>query len=67
LAPRYSDRFAHDFPACTFKRADTWFKFVPIDIVTTEDSIEQFKGFASKGRTAMNIYEQEIKPRLLKD
>ena len=67
LAPGYNCRFAPDFPACTFLRDETRFKFVPMKIVTTEDAIEQFKGFVSKGRPAIEIYEQEIKPRLLKD
>jgi hypothetical protein len=67
LAPGFSCRFAPDFPACTFLRGETRFKFVPMKIVTTEESLEQFKDFTSKGRTAIQIYEQEIKPRFLKD
>jgi len=66
-APGFLDRFSIDFPACTFQRAETQFKFIPMKVVTTEESLEQFKAFTSKGRSAMDIYEQEIKPRLLKD
>jgi hypothetical protein len=67
LAPGYLYRFAPDFPACRFKRDETWFKFVPLQIVTTENSLEQFKGFMSQGRLAIQIYEQQIKPRVLKE
>ena len=69
FAPGFRDRFAPDFPAHAFTRDDVQFKFIPTKIVTTEDSLEQFKGFVSKGRKAMQVYEQEIRPRLkaLKD
>jgi hypothetical protein len=71
FAPGFRDRFAPDFPAHAFRKidTDTSFKFIPTRVITTEESLEQFKNFVSKGRKAMQVYEQEIRPRLkaLKD
>lgn len=64
FAPGFRDRFAPDFPAHAFTREDVHFKFIPTKIVTTDEPLEQFKGFVSKGRKAMQVYEQEIRPRL---
>jgi hypothetical protein len=69
FAPGFRDRFSPDFQPQTFYYGDTHFKFTPTKIVTCEESLEQFKGFVAKDRRAVQIYEQEIRPRLkdLKD
>lgn len=66
LAPGYLDRFAPDFPALEFSRDVTQFRYVPTEIVTTDEMLEQMQAFVSKGRYAMQIYDEEIRPRLRK-
>jgi hypothetical protein len=67
LAPGFRGRFAADFPAHLIRRADTQFKYVPTGVVAPDTALEEFKGFVSKGLTAMQIYDQNIRPRLLKE
>ena len=66
LAPGFRGRFAPDFPAHLVRRADTQFKYVPTGVVAPDMALEEFRGFVSKGRTAMQMYDQSIRPRLLK-
>jgi hypothetical protein len=63
-APSFRSRFAPDFPAQTFSRGGVTFRYVPTSVVTCDASLEQFKGFVSKGRSASQFYAQDIRPRL---
>jgi hypothetical protein len=65
LIPEYHSRFAPDFNAHLATRGDTQFQYTPTGIVATDASLEQFKAFISKGRTPSQIYDQEIRPRLV--
>jgi hypothetical protein len=67
FAPTFRSRFAPDFPAHVFSRGGVQFKYVPTAIIASDASLEQFQGFVSKGRSASQIYSQEIRPRLTKD
>lgn len=66
-APGFRDQFAPDFPAQLIRCEDTLFKYVPVAVVAPEASLEDFKGFTSKGRTAVQFYDEDIRPRLLKE
>jgi hypothetical protein len=67
LVPGFRSRFAPDFPACKFSRNEAEFTFVPMRVVPTETPLEQITKFVSKGRSAMHIYDHDIRPRLLKE
>jgi hypothetical protein len=62
--PHYRGRFANDFPPRVVTRMDTQLKYVPTGILVSEQSLEQFKGFQSRGLTAAQIYSNKIQPRL---
>jgi hypothetical protein len=62
--PYYRGHFAADFPPRIVTRMDTQLKYVPTGILVSEQSLEQFKGFQSRGRTAAQIYAEKIRPRL---
>jgi hypothetical protein len=62
--PHYRGRFAADFPPRVVTRMDTQLKYVPTGVLVAEQSLEQFKGFQSRGRTAAQIYAEKIRPRL---
>jgi hypothetical protein len=62
--PHYRGRFANDFSPRLVTRMDTQLKYVPTDILVAEQSLEQFKGFHSRGRAAAQIYAEKIRPRL---
>lgn len=67
LTPGFRSRFAPDFPAHKFARNDAEFKFIPMRVVPNDTPLEQFTKFVSKGRSAVTIYDKDIKPRLLKE
>jgi hypothetical protein len=67
LAPGFRGQFADDFPALLVRHEETRLKYIPTGVVPPETELEEFRGFQSKGRTAMQMYDQEIRPRLLKD
>jgi hypothetical protein len=67
FSPTFRSRFAPDFPAQAFSRGGVRFKYVPTAVIASDASLEQFQGFASKGRSASQLYAQEIRPRLAKD
>ena len=62
--PHYRGRFEHDFPPRIVTRMDTQLKYVPTGVLVAEESLEQFKGFQSRGLNAAQIYAQRIQPRL---
>jgi len=62
--PNYRGRFANDFPPRVVTRLDTQLKYVPTGVLVAEQSLEQFKGFQSRGLNAAQIYAQKIQPRL---
>jgi hypothetical protein len=63
--PGYRDRIAPDFCARLVTRGETKFKYVPTSVMAPEHELETFKGFTSKGRTAIQLYDEDIRPRLL--
>ncbi len=67
FAPTFRSRFAPDFPAQAFSRGGVRFKYVPTSVIAADESLEQFQGFVSKGRSASQLYDREIRPRLAKD
>jgi hypothetical protein len=67
LAPEYRSRFAPDFPAHVVRREGTQFKYIPTGVLVAEEPLEQLHHFTSKGRSASQLYDQQIRPRLLKD
>jgi hypothetical protein len=62
--PHYRGRFAADFPPRVVNRMGTQLKYVPTGVLVAEQSLEQFKGFQSRGRTAAQIYAEKVRPRL---
>lgn len=66
LAPGFR-KFQEDFPAYRFVRDEVEFKFIPMRVVPNETPLEQFTKFVSKGRSAVTIYDKDIRPRLLRE
>jgi hypothetical protein len=66
FAPTFCRRIAADFSAQAFVRGGVQFKYVPTAVIASDASLEQFQGFVSKGRSASQVYTQEIRPRLAK-
>jgi hypothetical protein len=64
FVPGYRGRFAPDFPAALAGDGGARLKYIPTAAAVSEADLEQLQGFASKGRTASQIYEREMKPRL---
>jgi hypothetical protein len=64
FAPGLRERFVPDFPASVAGSDGTRLKYIPTAVVASDESLEQLQGFRSKNRTASQIYEREIKPRL---
>ncbi len=62
--PNYRKRFAPDFPAHIATSLDTRLKYVPTNVMISEDSLEQLKGFQSRGLSAAQLYTENIRPRL---
>jgi len=62
--PDYPGRFAADFPAQQFTHNEVEFKYIPTRVLLPDVSLEQFKFFTSNGRSAIEMYESAIKPRL---
>ena len=64
LVPGYRERFAPDFPAAVSGKDGTRLKYIPTAVVASDEDLEQLQGFRSKGRTASQVYDREMKPRL---
>jgi hypothetical protein len=62
--PGYRERFAPDFPAALAGNGGARLKYIPTAAAVSEADLEQLQGFRSNGRTASQIYDREIKPRL---
>jgi hypothetical protein len=67
LAPGFRSSFAPDFPAALIRHDETLFKYIPTGIITPEEELENLHRFTSKDRTAIQLYDHQIRPRLLKD
>jgi hypothetical protein len=66
LAPGFRDRFAPDFSTCAISREGTRMRYTPVAVVAPEESLEEFKKFSSQGRSAIQLYDRQIRPRLIK-
>jgi hypothetical protein len=62
--PNYRKRFAPDFPAHVVTNLDTQLKYTPTRIMISEESLEQLKGFQTRGLSAAQLYSKNIRPRL---
>jgi hypothetical protein len=62
--PTYRHGFSADFPARSITRLGAQLKYVQTRVKVSEQSLEQFTGFQSRGLTAAQIYAKNIRPRL---
>ena len=61
--PHYRSCFAPDFPGHLVSRLGTQLKYVPTGVIASDNSLEEFAGFASQGMTAAQLYAKKMKPR----
>ncbi len=65
MLPKFVESFAPDFSAYLVKTPDgLQLKYVPVGIGGSDAPLERIRSFSVKGRTALEFYESDIKPKL---